>query len=106
MDAVLEGRLFDYEGDWSAERWRDLQASIEAAGYDGARLPDWDNDRGTFDAIIAFRPEQIKSATGNRGTFDPNDPNILNQSRSPETESLIAARKRVAVLEKLLECLA
>jgi len=79
VDAVLEGRLFDYEGDWSAERWRDLQASIEAAGYDGARLPDWDNDRGTFDAIIVFRPEQIKSATGNRGTFDPADPNILKQ---------------------------
>jgi GGDEF domain-containing protein len=28
---------------------------------------------------IAFRPSQIKSAIGNRGTFDPNDPNILNQ---------------------------
>jgi hypothetical protein len=29
--------------------------------------------------IVAFYPEQIKSAIGNRGTFDPNDPNILNQ---------------------------
>ena len=27
-------------------------------------------------AYIAFRPEQIKSATGNRGTFDPADPRI------------------------------
>jgi GNAT superfamily N-acetyltransferase len=27
---------------------------------------------------IAFNPEQVKSATGNRGTFDPNDPNILH----------------------------
>ncbi len=26
---------------------------------------------------IAFESEQIKSAIGNRGTFDPNDPNIL-----------------------------
>ncbi|MCL2872588.1 MAG: hypothetical protein FWF41_06390 [Betaproteobacteria bacterium] len=38
-----------------------------------------------FDGVIngaeyvAFRPEQIKSATGNRGSFDPNDPNILHQ---------------------------
>ncbi len=28
---------------------------------------------------IAFHPEQVKSAIGNRGTFDPSDPNILNQ---------------------------
>lgn len=34
---------------------------------------------GEGDSYIAFRPEQIKSATDNRGTFDPNDPSILNQ---------------------------
>lgn len=28
---------------------------------------------------IAFNPKQIKSATGNRGTFDAKDPNILHQ---------------------------
>ena len=28
---------------------------------------------------VALKPEQIKSAIGNRGTFDPNDPSILNQ---------------------------
>jgi hypothetical protein len=31
------------------------------------------------DVYIAFKPEQIKSAIGNKGTFDPSDPNILNQ---------------------------
>lgn len=30
--------------------------------------------------IVAFSPEQIKSAIGNRGTFDAADPSILNQS--------------------------
>jgi hypothetical protein len=29
--------------------------------------------------IVAFRPEQIKSATGNDGSFDANDPSILSQ---------------------------
>lgn len=29
------------------------------------------------DSWIAFHPSQIKSAIGNRGTFDPNDPNIM-----------------------------
>ena len=28
---------------------------------------------------MAFDPTQIKSATGNRGTYDPNSPNILEQ---------------------------
>lgn len=29
-----------------------------------------------IDVFVAFRPEQIKSATGNVGTFDPNNPDI------------------------------
>ena len=32
------------------------------------------------DVYVAFNPAQIKSAIGNRGTFDPNDPSILNQA--------------------------
>lgn len=39
-------------------------------GADGIRLND-----GTW---IALNPTQIKSATGNRGTWDPNDPNITH----------------------------
>jgi hypothetical protein len=31
---------------------------------------------------VAFDPTQIKSATGNRGTFDPNDPNITHLTGS------------------------
>lgn len=35
-------------------------------------------------SYIAFDPTQIKSATGNRGTFDPTDPNITHfAGRSP-----------------------
>lgn len=36
--------------------------------------------------IVVFNPEQIKSAIGNRGTFDPNDRNILNQGEQGEQE--------------------
>lgn len=32
---------------------------------------------------IAFEPTQIKSAIGNRGTFNPTDPNILHQDQVP-----------------------
>lgn len=52
-------------------------AELEARGYDGIILP---NSDGTFDAVI-FEPTQVKSATANRGTFDPADPNILRQGK-------------------------
>lgn len=29
--------------------------------------------------VVAFKPEQVKSATGNRGTFDPSNPDIRYQ---------------------------
>ena len=35
-----------------------------------------------YDNFIAFDSTQIKSATGNRGTFDPNNPNMLMQRQS------------------------
>jgi broad specificity phosphatase PhoE/GNAT superfamily N-acetyltransferase len=32
--------------------------------------------------IVAFKPEQVKSATGNRGTFDPTNPDIQYQPKT------------------------
>ena len=34
---------------------------------------------GDNGVVVAFRPEQIKSATGNNGNFDQSNPSILNQ---------------------------
>ena len=34
--------------------------------------------------VIAFEPEQVKSATDNIGTFDPNDADIRHQLRDPD----------------------
>lgn len=78
-DVVASGRLFDYEGDWSCERWRDLQASIEAAGYDAAILPDAHCGGNPMESVIVFRPEQIKSADKNNGRYDPENPDIYDQ---------------------------
>lgn len=65
---------------------------IRSSGYDGIFRPDSleaKNENGTFnpfikkrlkggqtDTYIVFLPSQIKSALGNRGTFDPYDPDI------------------------------
>jgi hypothetical protein len=64
----------------SPETWEDIQAlfddpaaveAIRNEGYDGARLRESDG----AESWVAFEPTQIKS-TGNRGTFDPSNPNV------------------------------
>lgn len=57
-----------------------LTERLKAEGYDGIIVRGAD---GVLDEIVAFRPEQIKSATGNRGAFDPNDPRIQYQRPEP-----------------------
>ena len=53
---------------------------VQEMGYDGiiyTAKANYDNRRyRPFDAFIAFSPTQVKSIN-NRGTFDPNNPNIL-----------------------------
>jgi len=56
-------------------------AKYKAQGYDGIETT---SDEGaangeTIRQWIPFDPSQIKSAIGNRGTYDPNDPRILYQ---------------------------
>lgn len=85
--AVMDWGGAEKDGDQSAKFIEDARR----AGHDGFV---YTNVRDAMDAPPAtvygvFQPEQIKSATGNRGTFDPNDPNILNQQArgafSPES---------------------
>lgn len=54
---------------------------LQQRGFDGIFVfhyfvPGY-NYPGEPDEIVVFDPSQIKSATGNRGTFDPNDPDLL-----------------------------
>lgn len=62
----------------------DAIEQAKAGNHDGVILKgakDDPNDPDRASTIyVAFRPEQIKSAVGNRGTFDPNSPSILEQS--------------------------
>lgn len=50
-------------------------AWLRAQGYDGVHAFD-PSDPGAPPEIVVFEPTQIKSAIGNRGTYDPNDPDI------------------------------
>jgi len=69
----------DVPGFWEAREAGDNQRAaqaIQAAGYDGVI-----ETGGAYPQYVAFHPEQIKSATGNNGNFDPSD-RRLNFSRA------------------------
>lgn len=61
--------------------------SLRANGYDGVIL--YSDDGSTMQEVVAFRPEQVKSAIGNRGTFDPSSPNILEQAGEDDARGSI-----------------
>ena len=66
-------RVRDAGGEWGP-----VIEAAKAEGHDGIVYRNEFEDRGS-DSFIAFYPEQIKSATGNRGTFDAGDPDIYHQ---------------------------
>lgn len=61
---------------------KDMVRDAKRKGHDGLVITNFQDGRlTTSTAYIAFRPEQIKSATGNNGNFDPTDPDIRRSVR-------------------------
>ena len=58
------------------DSFKQLREKLEKAGYDGLVYSNIAPEEGAGDSWAALRSEQIKSAIGNRGTFDPTDPRI------------------------------
>ena len=54
-----------------------LVERIKAAGYDGTHHAEGALSPEGDSVYVPFSPTQIKSATGNNGDFDPENPNIL-----------------------------
>ena len=80
-----------------------LTSALEKNGYDGVIL---ETDKGSWgrktDAYIALRPEQVKSATDNIGTFDRNNPDIRYSLDTEQLEKTVRAIDTKA-LEKGLQ---
>ena len=55
-----------------------IRGALDYAGGQSANVK-----RRRYDQYIAFRPEQIKSAIGNDGSFDADDANISSSARQP-----------------------
>lgn len=92
-----------------------IRAALERAGYDGIIDRTVDIKFGSQKRVgkamagmdedtvhyIVFQPTQIKSAVGNRGTFDPTSPNILYQSAlEPAPAQQIYYSKLAKVLDE------
>jgi hypothetical protein len=68
--------------EWEAFCYRGLdRKNLVAQGYDGAVLVE--RSTGIIDQVQAYYPEQVKSAIGNAGTFDPTTPDIRYARTDP-----------------------
>ncbi|MDR2875967.1 MAG: hypothetical protein LBV44_08595 [Methylobacillus sp.] len=63
------------KGSWERIEDRTTLYYIKSLGFDGVYVEESERKN-----LAAFSPEQIKSATGNTGAFDPNKTNILHQT--------------------------
>lgn len=84
------GDILDLLGDYREYIIKDAQdkAFLVASSYakengiDGIVYENEIEDPGS-DSYIVFSPTQVKSATGNKGTFDPENPSILEEQQAP-----------------------
>ena len=81
----------DYGGkEYREKKFADVIAEAKAAGHDGVIFRNAEDSSHkeyseATDIFVAFDPTQIKSATGNRGTFDATDPDIRRSNRAKES---------------------
>ena len=60
-----------HEGDWNSIEHPDVINAIKRLGHDSVFVKEIGNRN-----LLVFKPEQIKSAIGNRGTYDKSNPDI------------------------------
>lgn len=59
-------------------RLADVIHSLEAQGFDGIILKNFDDLGGPQDQFVVFKPAQAKSACGNSGAFDPESDSLTD----------------------------
>jgi hypothetical protein len=85
------------------EDGKEFVRAAKEMGYDGAIITDdSQGDAKNTDTWVAFEPAQVKSAIGNSGSFDPNDPNILRNREKPQEENSYLTEDDLSGLEKAI----
>jgi hypothetical protein len=101
LDRTDAWELFDVdESNDGAKLIKDLKSM----GYDGAIIeePSWQDENGEYGVShVAFDNTQIKSATGNVGTFDATNPDIRYSPSRQEPDIKAAAASIVATLREM-----
>lgn len=85
-DGEWIGKLFvDGKIDWDVLDNPDVVARMKERGYDGARVNEPNDESGSSWFVV--RDVQVKSATGNQGTFGLESPSILRSPSRGEADS-------------------
>lgn len=77
-----------------------IDAVVKATGIDGVAVK-WNGIENGPTIYVAFRPTQIKSATGNAGTFDPQNPSVLYQAERIDGDKAMLPNGGYVPLAKL-----
>lgn len=83
------------KGKWQRLEDRTVLEAIKNSGLDGLYV----NEDGIRNLAV-FSPEQLKSATGNTGAFDPADTNIYHQNADDSRGAFDPTTNTIALLEK------
>lgn len=76
VDEIGEEHIANFGNSVSFEKVKLYRNDLEKQGFDGIILPDETADGGRSTQYVVFKSNQIKSATGNKGTYDASD-NII-----------------------------
>ena len=109
LDMMMEDPRDTFDYGYSKKDWEKLKEKLIREGHDGIIVDAEDYTGGRFNLdqaeelysnnYIAFQPTQIKSATANRGTFDPANPDITYQlaQQSEPIEYTVSDFKKLLV---------
>jgi hypothetical protein len=89
LDVDQEPRSWQDVNEWeSGERSDMLKAFIQQLGYDGIVYAN--EFEGGGDSYIVLDPKQVKSATGNIGTYNPSNPDIRYSRQNIKGQPVLA----------------
>jgi len=84
--ALQNPKTVDFKGQrYSPSKFEVIVNNARKNGNDGVIIKNVTDRGGVGNQYIAFEPTQIKSATGNRGTFSPDNPDIRFSLKDPES---------------------
>lgn len=84
------------KGEWGAIERSDVQAAIKAAGFDSFYAKE-DGRKN----LAVYSPAQIKSAIGNNGAFDANNPDIRFKKTAIQEAISPRSRQQTEMVERL-----